>query len=131
MIPAIALIILSFVVILIAIITLTKYKKISATGIEAEGVIFDMESSSTSSDATVTYPIIRFLTEKNEWITQKASVSIIPGSYKKGQTITVVYLKDNPTAFFIKSNWTNGVLAIMIIGGLALFTYGIYLLINI
>lgn len=130
MLQVIILIIVSLVVILVAIINLGKYKKIAATGIQAEGIIFDIESSTTTNNTAVTYPIVRFLTEQNEWITQKASVSLVPGSYKKGQPVTVVYLKDKPTEFFIKSNWTNTVLAIMIIIGLALLAYGVYLLIN-
>ncbi|MBP7345360.1 MAG: hypothetical protein KA952_02375 [Sediminibacterium sp.] len=90
MIQALALIILAITVIVIAIFTLNKYKKISAIGVEAEGIIFEIESSSTSvNTTTLTYPIVRFLTRKNEWITQKASVSIVPSTYKKGQKIKV------------------------------------------
>lgn len=125
MIQGVLLIIISLAVIVIAIIALSKYKKISTNGIEADAIIFDIESSPTNGDTTVTFPIVRFVTEKNEWITQKASVSIIPYSYKKGQSVVVVYSKDKPSDFFIKSNWTNGVLIAMIIIGLALITYGV------
>ncbi len=128
MIQGVLLIIISLAVIVIAIIALSKYKKISTNGIEADAIIFDIESSPTNGDTTVTFPIVRFVTEKNEWITQKASVSIIPYSYKKGQSVVVVYSKDKPSDFFIKSNWTNGVLIAMIIIGLALITYGVYFL---
>jgi hypothetical protein len=130
MIQAILLIILSIVVIAFAIIAWGKYKKISTAGTEAEGIIFDMDSFPGAYDATITYPIVRFLTEKNEWITQKASVSIIPGTYKKGQKITVVYLKDNPTDFFIKSTWSTTVFIVMIFIGLFLTAYGTYALIS-
>ncbi|MEN9350635.1 MAG: hypothetical protein RL372_1613 [Bacteroidota bacterium] len=125
MIQGVLLIILSLAVILIAIIVFSKYKKISTNGIEADAIIFDIESSPTNGDTTITFPIVRFVTEKNEWVTQKASVSIIPYSYKKGQSVVVVYSKDKPSDFFIKSNWTNGVLIAMIIIGLALITYGV------
>jgi len=125
MIQGVLLIILSLAVILIAIIVFSKYKKISTNGIEADAIIFDIESSPTNGDTTITFPIVRFVTEKNEWVTQKASVSIIPYSYKKGQSVVVVYSKDKPSDFFIKSNWTNGVLIDMIIIGLALITYGV------
>ena len=131
MIQGVVLIILSLAVILIAINALLKYKKISAIGIEVDGIIFDIESSPTTGDSTITFPIVRFVTEKNEWITQKASVSIIPYSYKKGQTVIVVYCKDKPTDFFIKSIWTNGVLIAIIIIGLALLTYGVYFLVYV
>jgi hypothetical protein len=125
MIQGVLLIILSLALILIAIIVFSKYKKISTNGIEADAIIFDIESSPTNGDTTITFPIVRFVTEKNEWVTQKASVSIIPYSYKKGQSVVVVYSKDKPSDFFIKSNWTNGVLIAMIIIGLALITYGV------
>jgi len=125
MIQGVLLIILSLAVILIAIIVFSKYKKISTNGIEADAIIFDIESSPTNGDTTITFPIVRFVTEKNEWVTQKASVSIIPYSYKKGQSVVVVYSKDKPSDIFIKSNWTNGVLIAMIIIGLALITYGV------
>lgn len=131
MIQGVVLIILSLVVILIAIIAFSKYKKISAIGIEADGIIFDIESSPITGDSTITFPIVRFVTERNEWITQKAAISIIPYSYKKGQTVIVVYSKNNPTDFFIKSIWTNGVLIAMIIIGLALLTYGVYFLVYV
>ncbi len=128
MIQGVLLIIISLAVIVIAIIALSKYTKISTNGIEADAIIFDIEFSPTNGDTTITFPIVRFVTEKNEWITQKASVSIIPYSYKKGQSVVVVYSKDKPSDFFIKSNWTNGVLIAMIIIGLALITYGVYFL---
>lgn len=131
MIQGVLLIIISLAVIVIAIIALSKYKKISTNGIEADAIIFDIESSPTNGDTTVTFPIVRFVTEKNEWITQKASVSIIPYSYKKGQSVVVVYSKDKPSDFFIKSNWTNGVLIAMIIIGLALITYGVYIIVYV
>ncbi len=131
MIQGVLLIILSVAVIFIAIIALSKYKKISAKGIEAEGVIFDIESSPATGDSTIIFPIVRFVTEKNEWITQKASVGIIFYSYKKGQSVTVVYSKDNPTDFYIKSNWTYGLLITVIIIGLALITNGMYFLVYI
>ena len=128
---AVILIIVSLVVALIGIINLNKYKKITATGVEADGIIFDIETSPTLNSTTVTYPIVRFLTEKNEWITQKASVSLIPGLYKKGQRVKVVYLNDKPTDFFIKSKFTTTVIFLMIALGLALFVYGIFLLVKV
>lgn len=131
MIQGVLLIIISLAVIVIAIIALSKYKKISSNGIEADAIIFDFESSPTNGDTTITFPIVRFVTKKNEWITQKASVSIIPYSYKKGQSVVVVYSKENPSDFFIKSNWTNGVLIAMIIIGLALMTYGVYIIVYV
>lgn len=132
---AIVLIVLSFIVIGTGILFICRYKNISSNGTETEGIIYDFSSTpitnSITSNATKSFPIVRFLTEKNEWITEKASVSFIPSSYKKGQKITVVYLVDNPTVFFIKSSQTKFVLTTMITIGSLLLIYGIYTLINI
>lgn len=130
MIQAIALLIISLVVIFLVITTLRKYKRISNEGIEAEGIVYDFESSQSNNNSTITFPIIRFLTEKNEWITQKASISSVPFMYKKGQQIKVVYLKEKPTDFFIKSNNTQGVLFFMIFVSSALAVYAIYILLQ-
>lgn len=132
---AIVLIVLSFIVVGTGILFIRRYKNISSNGVEAEGIIYDFSSTpitnSITSNVTKTFPTVKFLTEKNEWITEKASVSFISGSYKKGQKITVVYLVDNPTVFFIKSSQTKFVLTTMIIIGSLLLLYGVYTLINI
>jgi hypothetical protein len=132
MLQIIILIVVSLVVVLIAITSIGKYKKIATSGTEAEGIVFDKELSlSANNNSASIFPVVRFLTHNNEWVTRKASVSVIPGSHKIGQKVTVIYLKDKPTEFFIKSSSTTTVLMIMIAGGLALFAYGVYLLINI
>ena len=132
---AIFLILLSFIVIGTGILFILRYRNISSNGIEADGIIYDFSSTpvtnSITSNSSKKFPIVRFLTEKNEWITEKASVSFIPGSYKKGHKITVVYLVDNPTVFFIKSSQTKFVLTNMITISSLLLMYGMYTLINI
>src|SRR4051794_26860757 len=105
MIEGIIIIIISLVVLFGAISTLRKLNKIEVNGEKTQGVIFDNETTNTTiEDATVTYPLVRFTTSNQEWITQKSSVSIIPGSYKKGDKVVIVYDRSSPTNFFIKSS---------------------------
>lgn len=131
MIEGIAVIILAVALLSVSIYMLRQYDQIEKNGLETEGVVFDMDSSNISDTATSIYPIVRFLTADQQWITQKSSVSLIPGSYKRGQKVTVIYHSDKPSAFFIKSNSTRGILiAIAVVGGI-LSAIGAYLLLRI
>lgn len=131
MIEGIALVLISLFVLFAAIATMNKIKRIKAIGQKTEGIIFDKEASNTTvGDTTITYPIVRFLTLNKEWITQKSSVSIIPGFYKKGEKVTVVYNPSTPTDFFIQSSNTYTVITILILVSVALIITGSYILLS-
>lgn len=74
------------------------------------------------------YPVICFVTDKQEWITKKATVS---GVYQPGDKLTVVYYPDNPSEFFIRSGNTYTVIIIMILAGILFLDVGCYLLTDI
>jgi hypothetical protein len=83
-----------------------RAKKIAKNGTQTEGMVFDVvESSNINSRAK--YPIIRFVTSKKEWITEQYNISTLPGLFKKGQQVIVVYNPDNPKEFFVKSAITS------------------------
>lgn len=69
-------------------------------GIHVEGIIYDMEKSIGTEN--VSYPIVRFLTLDNIWITQTSKVSSILGFPKKGDKVTVIYQKGDPHNFIVK-----------------------------
>jgi hypothetical protein len=135
MLNALIIIGVALVFISIAFTLSAKYKKIAAEGTEAEGIIFDKVSSSISIGGNYTnstYPVVRFVTQDKEWITEQASVSmLLPWSYKKGQEVTVIYRKEKPTDFFIKSTSTRAVINIMGAAGVALLAWGMYLLLTV
>lgn len=115
---------------LIAAVSLDKkYKALLKTGKEVEGVVFDMDSSdNTGIDGSdsLAYPIIRFVTHKQEWITKKADFSY--SGLKPGDKLNIIYDPENPTNFTIKSTVVSLLpILLMIIGALAIIA-GITLL---
>ena len=106
-----------------------KYKTLLKTGKEVEGVVFDMDNSdSTGIDGSdsLAYPIIRFVTHKQEWITKKADFSY--SGLKPGDKLNIIYDPENPANFTIKSTIVSLMpILLMIIGTLAIIV-GIVLL---
>jgi hypothetical protein len=131
MLNAIIIVAVALIFIIIAFTLSAKYKQIAAEGIEAEGIIFDKVSSGANSTKS-TYPVVRFVTQEKEWITEQASVSmLLPWSYKMGQEVTVIYRKGKPTEFFIKSASTKAVINIMAVAGVVFLAGGMYLLLTV
>lgn len=126
---SIILILIGLAFIGIAINTFLEFKRISKTGIQTEGIIFDTKNTDTQN-STITYPVIRFLTTKNEWITEAYKIGLIPGLYKKGARVTIIYIPDNPHKFFIKSTYSYLVPAILSIVAMLLITFGALNLFN-
>ena len=48
----------------------SKHERIKKTGLPAEGIVFNLIERASSSNRHQ-YPVIRFVTAKNEWITPK------------------------------------------------------------
>lgn len=131
MIESITLIVIAIALFYVGISTLQRYNRIIKNGHETEGVIFDISSSDNLDTATINYPVVRFLTETQQWVTEKSPVSIIPRGYKKGQKVTVIYSVEKPSDFFIKSNNTRNILIAITIAAIIFLTIGIYLLLHI
>jgi hypothetical protein len=123
-------IVIGIIVIIGAIFFMRKGKKLREEGIEAEGVVFDTEQS-TINNSSISNPIIRFTTEKNEWITAKSNTGVIPRMYKKGDKVIVIYQKENPSYFVIKDNTTKAIPYILIIIAFVVMILGIYGLVNV
>lgn len=117
---------IAVIILVVGVVQLVQYNRLRRTGTEAEGVVFDVETD-TQNGATSYYPVIRFVTDKQEWITKKATVS---GVYKPGDKVTVVYHPDNPSEFFIRSGNTYTVIIIIILAGILFLAVGCYLVLN-
>ncbi len=109
-----------------------QFQKVSKIGKRAEGVVFETETEdlefgagSQHSRQPSRYPIIRFTTEKEEWITEKYTAVVIPGLLKVGSRVNVIYNPDKPTEFVLDSKGVNFVLNALVIAGLALVVVGV------
>jgi hypothetical protein len=104
MITSISLIVIALIVFLLAIKLLLDIRKISNNGTEVKGVIFDVESVDANQNSVI-FPIVRFVTKENIWITKSCMIGTIPNLYKKGKEVIVVYQINEPNNFFIKDNF--------------------------
>lgn len=130
MITTIILLTIGILLIIIATIVLSKFNKIKKKGIVTEGVVFDLESS-TNANNLITYPIIRFATQKNEWITEPYKIGIFPGFYKKGSKVSIIYDPQSPASFFINSSSSHLIPKVILIVGLIIIIFGALNLVSI
>ena len=87
-----------------------KNRKLKEAGVAAEGIVFDLQNGDDRVTVTerdglgslfnANYPVIRFLTADQVWITGKPS-SFAHNHYKAGQTVKVIYNKEDPAEFII------------------------------
>jgi len=113
------------VFLIIIIFSYLNISKIAKVGVKTEGVVYDLESSD-NSNSLISYPIIRFLTIENEWITKTYKIGVFPGFYKKGEKVTVLYNPKDPRHFTIKSSYSYLIPLIVGIIGFSLIVLGIF-----
>jgi len=84
----------------------TERKKLIASGIKTDGVIFKMEkivtgTNNLSNRTSANYPVVRYTTLEKEWVTKQYLVGGILSSYKEGDKVAVVYDKSDIERFII------------------------------
>jgi hypothetical protein len=70
-------------------------------GKKADAIIFKNHFEPSSSGGTY-FPVVRFLTDKQEWITQQLSIGYSP-AMEEGIKLQVIYDPENPTNVEINS----------------------------
>lgn len=65
-------------------------------GKKAKAVIFKNNFKRSGSDGGMYYPVVRFTTESNEWITQELNIGYSPAK-PEGTKLEVIYDPDDPT----------------------------------
>ena len=93
---------LSFGFLIIGTILWQKGNHLLANGKKADAIVFKNNFQSGSSDGGMYYPVVRFLTEKKEWITQELSIGYSPAK-KEGTKLQVIYDPEEPTNVEINS----------------------------
>jgi len=80
-----------------------KGNHLMATGKTAEAIIFkNIFKPGSDIEYGAHYPVVRFLTDKQEWITQELSIGYSPAK-KEGTKLTVIYDPYDPTNVEISS----------------------------
>ena len=128
---------LPIICILISIILFIIAKKFNSTkrhlknsGIETKGTIIQKTVDPSIGNGNLSFPEVRFLTEKNEWITVTSNIGVFPFSYKLGQEVSIIYEKENPNNFIINEKFIQIVPTLMIAMSIICFCIGIFYLLN-
>jgi hypothetical protein len=130
MIEHIITLIVGAMLILVTLILSSKQNTIRKTGITTQGIVYDLLHDQNTS-FNLRYPIIRFTTLSEEWITETANIGMFPGFYKKGQKVTVVYNQQNPKQFIVDSKANKLIIYALLIAGCMLVLFGTYKLIGV
>jgi|SRR5579871_3707995 len=111
-----------------------RSKEIFENGIEVEGIVFEFvqdQSFFNDINNNSSYPVIRFLTKEKKWITARPIEELSSIFFKTGEKVTVIYNRDNPEEFILKTKLTpKGVSYILLIVGFCILGYGLFLAFN-
>lgn len=99
--PGLIIIGISGVLLLVGIILWQKGNHLLLNGKKAQAIIYKNIQTS-DREGGVYYPVVRFLTDKKEWITQKLSIGLTP-ALPEGTKLEVIYDPDDPTTVEINS----------------------------
>jgi hypothetical protein len=107
-----------------------KSNHLLAKGKKANAIIFK-NNYKNSSDTGMYYPVVRFLTDKQEWITQELQIGYNPAK-KEGTKLEVIYDPNDPATVEINSTFQLKILpGLFIIIGLCGIIFGILELLGI
>ncbi len=84
------------------------------TGKTAKGIVFKNNYKGMGSNRGLYFPVVRFLTDKNEWITQELSIGQNP-PMEEGKKLTLIYDPEDPTLVDIKSTFRQEFLPRMLV----------------
>ncbi|HET6540708.1 MAG TPA: DUF3592 domain-containing protein [Chryseolinea sp.] len=99
----IILLIVSGVLLVVGAILWSKGNHLLTNGKKANAIIFKNNYSGSGSSGGVYYPVVRFLTDKQEWITQELNIGYSPPK-PEGTKLEVLYDPDDPTNVEINSS---------------------------
>ncbi len=121
--PELVIIIISAVFIVISVKLRQKGNHLLLNGKKATAIVFKNNVSGTGSG--MYYPVVRFLTDKQEWITQELNIGYSP-PLPEGKQLEVIYDPDDPTMVEINSSFQLEILpTIILCVGLIGFLTGI------
>jgi len=129
------LILAGLLIICIAVFSKSSAKRLAITGEYCEGIIFKLgykegNDFNRSDSITKDKITVRFVTKKQEWITEDLHTDFMitwPGQFKEGQKVQVIYDPDNPSDFTISNNqYPKMAKGAFILAGLICVAIGVY-----
>ena len=102
--PELVLLFVSTVLLVLGVIFWQKGNHLLKNGKKAEAIVFSNNFQASDDGGGVYYPVVRFLTDKQEWITQELNFGTNPKK-REGTKLQVVYDPENPTDVQINSTF--------------------------
>lgn len=122
MVEEIILLAISMLIVTAGILLWQKGTYLLATGKKAKAIIFKNNfSPGTGGNSGTYFPVVRFLTDKQEWITQELSIGYTSAK-SEGTELEVLYDPEDPSNVEINSSFQLEILPriLVIIGGCGL-----------
>lgn len=93
---------ISSVFLIVGTVIWQKGNHLMTNGKVADAIIFKNNYQPSRSGGGTYYPVVRFLTDKQEWITQELSIGYSPAK-EEGTKLQVIYDPEDPTKVEINS----------------------------
>lgn len=122
MVEEIILLAISMLIVTVGILLWQKGIYLLATGKKAKAIIFKNNfRPGTRGSSGIYFPVVRFLTDTQEWITQELSIGYHPAK-KEGTELEMIYDPEDPSNVEINSSFQLEILPriLVIIGGCGL-----------
>ncbi|MEC5144218.1 DUF3592 domain-containing protein [Chitinophaga sp. 212800010-3] len=101
---------------------LAKHKRIRQHGVETTGTV-----SGHTTSGNIRYPLVKFQTADAAWVTEEYQYGTNFSRYKPDENVTVIYNRNNPKEFLIKSDYLPKILTVIfILLALSFFAIGLY-----
>lgn len=102
--PELIIVIISAAFIIISVKLRQKGNHLLLNGKRAKAIVFKNNQQLLGQSSGMYYPVVRFLTDKQEWITQELNVGYSP-PLPEGKQLEVIYDSDDPTTVEINSSF--------------------------
>ena len=122
----IVLFIAGLAILLIGIYRYGQRVQLLKTGVRVGGFVFQVINN---GNGNYYYPVVRFVTNSNDTVTEKYKVTANQWSYKEGQNVQIIYDPLNPGHFIVDDGLGKTVGPGFIWGGITLIVVSIGLLI--
>jgi hypothetical protein len=112
---------------LIGIARSSDKRRLLNKGIRVDGIVFQIIHDGNSTSPTY-YPVVRFVTEDNDQVTEKYKIGGNKYLYKEGDSVRVIYDAQNPGKFLLDDVRSKALSPVFIYGGALLILVSVGLL---